>query len=147
MFLTWWRTLDKAELFECSDEWCRWCWFSVFCSPIALYRLAQKLKMSYPVARFIGLGFLTYLFVGLSGLFLVLRQNQAKFEHQKLSKFKEMWRSTFWKFFSKINIQKVSLDVITDFTNSLSIFFVIVWFLQKIALRREFNRQLGEFTF
>ena len=39
----------------------------------------------------------------------------------------------------------VSLEAATDVIKSLSIFLVIFWFLQKISLRREFNRQLGEY--
>ena len=45
---------------------------------------------------------------------------------------------------AQVPMHVVSLEAATDVIKSLSIFLVIFWFLQKISLRREFNRQLDD---
>ena len=58
-----WLPLIPNDL---SDEWCWWCWLSIFCQPIALHRLAVKLRLRNAGFRYLGLGFVTYIFIFLT---------------------------------------------------------------------------------
>ena len=64
----WWSLISN----ELSDEWCWWCWLSIFCQPIALHRLAVKLRLRNAGFRYLGLGFVTYIFIFLTAFLWIL---------------------------------------------------------------------------